>query len=95
MATNLSNTSNKRQRKLALIIGVGKYDNIDQLSNPENDANDMSTALRSIGFTVTLLLHPNRHQMKRALLDFEDSIQPDDMALFYFAGHGTQWDVCI
>lgn len=95
MASNTSSTPNIGQRKLALVIGIGKYGNIQQLSNPENDANDMSKALKSIGFKVTLVLHPNRFKLQEAILTFEHSIQPGDIVLFYFAGHGTQWEVCI
>ncbi|CAF1470308.1 unnamed protein product [Rotaria sordida] len=92
MATKPSDGSNKGQRKLALVIGIGKYENVDPLSNPENDAKDISSTLQKIGFTVETALHLNRVEMKRALVEFEESIQPGDMVLFYFAGHGTQWE---
>ncbi|CAF1255773.1 unnamed protein product [Rotaria magnacalcarata] len=83
--------SRQGQRKLAFVIGIGKYDNINKLSNPENDANDMSSALESIGFTVTQAAHLNRVEMQQAIVKFENSIHPGDMVLFYFAGHGVQW----
>ncbi|CAF3329042.1 unnamed protein product, partial [Rotaria sp. Silwood2] len=92
MATKGRGASNEEHRKLALVIGIGEYENFDQLSNPENDARDMESALESIGFTVTMVLHLKRVEMKHALVKFEDSIQPGDMVLFYFAGHGTQWE---
>ena len=28
-------------------------------------------------------------------LILKKSIEPGDIVLFYFAGHGTQWEVCI
>ncbi|CAF3778761.1 unnamed protein product [Rotaria magnacalcarata] len=87
--------SRQGQRKLAFVIGIGKYDNINKLSNPENDANDMSSALESIGFTVTQAAHLNRVEMQQAIVKFENSIHPGDMVLFYFAGHGVQWKVRI
>ncbi|CAF1325591.1 unnamed protein product [Rotaria sp. Silwood1] len=83
------------RRKLALVIGIGKYEHCDELKNPENDANDMSSTLESIGFTVEKRLHLKRVDMRHAIIDFEESIKPDDMVLFYFAGHGIQWEVCI
>jgi uncharacterized caspase-like protein len=86
MATNT-------RRKLALVIGVGKYERINRLSNPENDATDMTSALESIGFTVTIKLHLAYAAMQDVLVDFKNSIQSDDMVLFYFAGHGIQWEV--
>ncbi|CAF4938367.1 unnamed protein product, partial [Rotaria sp. Silwood1] len=80
------------RRKLALVIGIGKYEHCDELKNPENDANDMSSTLESIGFTVEKRLHLKRVDMRHAIIDFEESIKPDDMVLFYFAGHGIQWE---
>ena len=85
----------KTRRKVALVIGIGKYDHIKELENPENDANDMTDALKSIDFVVTKKLNVKRADMKHAVLDFEEVIEPGDMALFYFAGHGTQWEVSI
>ncbi|CAF1596056.1 unnamed protein product [Rotaria sp. Silwood1] len=80
------------RRKLALVIGIGKYEHCDELQNPENDAIDMSSTLESIGFTVEKRLHLKRVDMRHAIIDFEESIKPDDMVLFYFAGHGIQWE---
>jgi hypothetical protein len=39
------------QQKHALVIGNSAYVGISQLRNPVNDANDMETALRALGFT--------------------------------------------
>ena len=96
MATKESDgTAIRARRKVALVIGIGTYDHIEGLKNPENDANDMSDALESIGFAVTKKLNIKRADMKYAVFDFEEVIEPGDMALFYFAGHGTQWEVSI
>ena len=88
-------TKEKPRRKLALVVGIGKFDHCEELQNPENDANDMSSALKGIDFIVTQKLHLKRAEMKHVVIDFEESIEPDDMVLFYFAGHGIQWEVCI
>ena len=85
----------KSRRKVALVIGIGTYDHIEGLENPENDANDMSDALQSIDFIVTKKLNVQRREMRHVIIDFEESIKPEDMVLFYFAGHGAQWEVCI
>ncbi|CAF4207359.1 unnamed protein product, partial [Rotaria sordida] len=85
-------TKNESRRKLALVIGIGKYEHCEELQNPENDANDMSSILESIGFIVTKKLHLKRAEMQHVLIDFENSIEQGDMVLFYFAGHGVQWE---
>ncbi|CAF4006227.1 unnamed protein product, partial [Rotaria magnacalcarata] len=91
MATPVSATPTKAKRKLALVIGIGKYQHIGSLSNPENDADDMTSELKSIGFTVMKALHLTRDKMNSVLEEFKKSIQQSDMVLFYFAGHGVQW----
>ncbi|CAF1389549.1 unnamed protein product [Rotaria sordida] len=85
-------TPKKPCRKLALVIGIGKYEYYEELKNPENDANDMASTLESIGFIVTKTLNPRKTDLRHSLIDFEESIESDDMILFYFAGHGVQWE---
>ncbi|CAF3934015.1 unnamed protein product [Rotaria sp. Silwood1] len=96
MATQTTDVATfQPRRKLALVIGIGNYDHCEKLQNPENDANDMSFILKGIDFIVTKRLHLKRAEMKHAVIDFEESIEQGDMILFYFAGHGVQWEVCI
>ena len=94
MATSrVADYSTGPRRKLALIIGIGDYENITKLDNPENDADDLSLALESINFIVTKELNLKRVEMRHALVNFDESIKSGDLVLFYFAGHGTQWEV--
>jgi uncharacterized caspase-like protein len=79
------------QRKLALVIGNDKY--ITQsLRNCVNDANDMFRTLTSIGFTVEKGLNMLKDDMYDIIQNFIDHIESTDMVLFFFAGHGTQWE---
>ena len=55
-------------QKFALVIGNGTYNGISRLNNPVNDANDMETALRSLGFTVEKVLNGNLEQMESAVM---------------------------
>ncbi|CAF3928423.1 unnamed protein product, partial [Rotaria sp. Silwood1] len=84
--------TNEPRRKLALVIGIGEYEDGRKLPNAENDANDMSSELERIGFIVTKKKHLTYIEMRHVLVDFQGSIQPADMVVFYFAGHGTQWE---
>ena len=95
MATKVINASNEGKRKLALVIGIGEYENLESLCNPENDASDMSSTLIEIGFIVTKQLHLKYVEMKAALKAFENSITSGDIILFFFAGHGLQWQVSV
>ena len=82
-------------RKLALVIGIGEYADRNYLPNAINDARDVTKALQDIGFEVNDAKPNLTYQtFKHLLIDFEDSLQTGDLVLFYFAGHGTQWEVC-
>ncbi|CAF4926200.1 unnamed protein product, partial [Rotaria sp. Silwood1] len=81
------------RRKLALVIGIDDYKSGSKLKNTINDANDMSSELKRIGFTTGgPKLNLTCEQMKITIADFERSIEEGDMVLFYFAGHGVQWE---
>lgn len=96
MATAL-NVENriKPKRKIALAIGIGNYTDGRNLPNAINDAEDITDALKRMGFSIDKpQLDLNYRTMKGVLTDFECSIETGDLVLFYFAGHGIQWEVC-
>lgn len=98
MSIRASGRTRIMQHKLALVIAIHAFDFSDQMPNlPHivNNADDVSHALREIGFDVTKESNLKRREMKNVLNDFEDSIQPGDIVLFYFAGHAIHWKVCI
>lgn len=83
------------QKRVALIIGNNDYSNSDPLRNAVNDAKDISEALNGIGFELITggpLLNADRDDTLDAINTFRDSIQAGDIALFYFSGHGAQYD---
>ena len=52
--------------------------------------------LARIGFIIDEpKLNLTNKDMELALVHFKHSIQPGDMVLFYFAGHGIQFEVRI
>ncbi|CAF1369739.1 unnamed protein product [Rotaria sp. Silwood1] len=81
------------RRRLALVIGIGDYENVSKLKSSQNDAKELSFLLQRIGFIIDQpQLDKKLAQMKQILVDFENSIQSNDVVLFYFAGHGMQWE---
>jgi formylglycine-generating enzyme required for sulfatase activity/uncharacterized caspase-like protein len=78
-------------KRLALIIGNGKYKNIPSLRNPINDAKDMAAALKNLGYEVILKTDASRQAMIEAMQDFGAKLQKQGgVGLFYFSGHGLQ-----
>jgi len=79
--------------KKALVIGINDYEARNNLKNSENDARDTACALREINFNVKECLKATYDEMNSSLNTFIDRIEVNDMVLFYFAGHGQQWEV--
>jgi uncharacterized caspase-like protein len=77
------------QKRVALVIGNAKYKD-SPLANPVNDAQDMATALRSVGFQVIERTDASQKEMNRAITQFGEKLNADTVALFYYAGHGIQ-----
>ena len=56
-------------RRVALVIGNGAYKNVPELPNPSNDASDVATALRRLGFAVILVTNASFEVKDVATLD--------------------------
>ncbi|HOX39096.1 MAG TPA: SUMF1/EgtB/PvdO family nonheme iron enzyme [Candidatus Brocadiia bacterium] len=74
----------------ALVIGVSEYEKWPDLPNTVKDAQEVSEALKGIGFKTTLLENPDSEQLNRALTGFAYSTGgiENRALLLYFAGHG-------
>ncbi|CAF4979058.1 unnamed protein product, partial [Rotaria sp. Silwood1] len=92
-AKSIPGATSVSRRRLALVIGIDDYENHPILKNPKNDAEKLSSLLQRIGFIIdTSSLVKTYAEIKRKILDFELSIELNDVVLFYFAGHGVQWE---
>ncbi|MET0276764.1 MAG: caspase family protein [Pseudorhodoplanes sp.] len=77
--------------RVALVIGNSNYGNVAPLSNPRNDAEALSKALRGVGFNnVMLKLDLNREQLAVALKEFTALADKAEWAVIYYAGHGIE-----
>lgn len=78
-------------QRVALVIGNSRYGNVAPLSNPKNDAEALSKALRGVGFTtVNLKLDLTREQLAAALKEFAAQADKAEWAVIYYAGHGIE-----
>ncbi|MCL2214108.1 MAG: SUMF1/EgtB/PvdO family nonheme iron enzyme [Treponema sp.] len=79
-------------QKYALVIGNSNYSGISTLTNPVNDANDMETALKDLGFTVDKVLNGNLEQIENAVLNLKRRLSGsrNTYGFFFYAGHGVQ-----
>ena len=77
------------ERRVALVVGNSAYAD-KPLRNPVNDAELMQRTLKDLGFEVSLLRNADRRALLGGLRDFEARARNADVALFFYAGHGTQ-----
>lgn len=79
------------ERRVALIIGNSKYAATDTLPNPGNDARVMTDVLGRLGFEVTAGNDLTAPDLSRLVHSFVQKLGSSDVALFFYAGHGLQY----
>ncbi|MBP7335884.1 SUMF1/EgtB/PvdO family nonheme iron enzyme [Niveispirillum sp.] len=82
-------------QRLALVVGNSDYSVSPDLVNPRNDAQDMAKTLSDLGFTLVgggALRDAGRAEMLRAIRELGGMVRKGDTVVFYFAGHGVQFD---
>lgn len=80
-------------KRVAFVVGIGKYDNLapdKQLKNAVNDADGVSTKLAEIGYQVTKASDLTRSTFNAKWQNVLDSLTIDDTFVLYFSGHGVQ-----
>jgi len=75
--------------RAALVMGNQAY-SVGPLKNPVNDAEAVGTALRGLGFSVTLVKNFKRDDIGRTVEGFANRIRPGDEVVVFYAGHGLQ-----
>jgi formylglycine-generating enzyme required for sulfatase activity/uncharacterized caspase-like protein len=80
------------ERRIALVIGIGAYQNAPHLNNPVNDARAIGESLRRLKFDVTELYDPDFRALSVGIRDFGIQASAADVAVVYYAGHGVQVD---
>jgi uncharacterized caspase-like protein len=78
--------------RVALVVGNSTYTHIGRLPNPDNDARDISAALRRLGFEVTTEFDADRVELTEALRAFTRQSAGADISLVFYAGHGIEMD---
>jgi uncharacterized caspase-like protein len=80
----------RAEKRVALLVGNNAYQNVPRLQTAVNDARAVGAALRGLGFSVIVAENQSRRAMSETLLAFDKAIEPGDIALFFFAGHGFE-----
>lgn len=75
----------------ALVIGNDRYD-AAPLKNAVNDAVGVSERLTKLGFETTVANDVDLPKMEYAIEQFVVALNPGDIGMFFFSGHGFQID---
>lgn len=76
-------------RRMALVLGNDAYSQMP-LRNAVNDANAIGAALEQLGFSVQRAVNTAHPELQRVTERFAAAVQPGDVALVYYAGHGIE-----
>ena len=79
-------------RRVALIIGNAAYQHTSPLTNPKNDAADLGNALTKLGFEADVGTDLDKSRMDRTIRQFAEKLNGADLGVFFYAGHGLQYD---
>jgi hypothetical protein len=79
------------EKRVALVVGNGAYQNAPRLPNPKNDAEDVVAALKRSGFETIVGLDLDKAGMDNATIRFARAAREADVAIFYYSGHAMQF----
>jgi uncharacterized caspase-like protein len=77
--------------RVALVIGNSAYQNEAPLPNPARDAAAVGHSLERLGFDAIVATDLDKRAMDEAFRRFAHAVRDADVALFYYAGHGMQF----
>jgi uncharacterized caspase-like protein len=91
VATEQGAGSGKTAARIALVIGNGHYpDATVPLTQPINDARELTDALRRNGFDVDVVEDASRDDMERAVERLKARVKPESVVMLFFGGYGAQ-----
>lgn len=82
--------SNDGTRRVALVIGNDRYDQLPSLQKAGNDSRAVGDTLQKLGFDVIRIENAPRRVMNQKLVEFTGKIGRGDTAFFFYAGHGVE-----
>jgi Caspase domain len=80
-----------KERRIALVVGISAYKNVEGLENPANDAEAMRAKLSNSGFEVFSGVDLTKDDFSKLVTKFKAEAQNATTALIYYSGHGFQF----
>ncbi len=80
-------------KRVALVIGMSRYQQVPQLANPARDADAMGLLFRQAGFDVVRNERDiGISDLRRSIREFSETSRDADISVIYYAGHGIEVD---
>jgi uncharacterized caspase-like protein len=80
-------------KRVALVIGMSKYQSVASLGNPQRDADAMAALFKKAGFDTVGSEHDlGIADLRRVIRDFSELSRDADISVIYYAGHGIEVD---
>ncbi len=80
------------EKRVAFLVGNSAYSHASSLKNPVKDVQLVASTLSDLGFSVTQHTDLTRNEIGRELSTFLRNTAGADVTIFYFAGHGMQFE---
>jgi uncharacterized caspase-like protein len=77
-------------KRVALVVGNSAYEYAPTLENPKNDATDIASSLRWLGFQVIEGLDLDKAAFDIKIREFAAALQGAEVGVLFYAGHGLQ-----
>jgi uncharacterized caspase-like protein len=77
-------------RRVALVVGNSAYHYTPTLENPKNDATDVASSLRRLGFQVIEGLDLDKAAFDGKIREFTAALHGAEVGVLFYAGHGLQ-----
>jgi formylglycine-generating enzyme required for sulfatase activity len=87
--------STAHAKRVALVVGINKYDNLPrerQLAKAVNDARAMEAALKAVGFDVIKAEDVGRSTFHHSWQQLLDKVALGDEVAVFYSGHGVEID---
>jgi len=80
-------------KRVALVIGMSRYQQVPQLANPARDADAMAAVFKQAGFDVVRNERDTGiTDLRRTIREFSETSRDADISVVYYAGHGIEVD---
>jgi uncharacterized caspase-like protein len=80
-------------KRVALVIGMSKYQQVPRLANPARDADAVAALFKQAGFdTINNQRDLGIVDLRRVIREFSETSRDADIAVVYYAGHGIEVD---